>query len=174
MSGIDERSPRAGTGGREALKRLDEFDPEVAVHDAIKRDRLHELIEIGCQAAELYPNHDPGREPHPGVRAAILAYHDWKKTRGATMGKDALEAPSTSPRLSTLEREWAAYQSRKSELLVHHAGEHVLIHGEEILGYFPTREEALKAAYKKVGFVPFLVHEILADEPSLSLPPYAL
>ena len=90
------------------------------------------------------------------------------------MGTDALEIPSTSPRLSTLEREWATYQSRKSELLEHHAGEHVLIHGEEVLGFFPSREDALKAAYKKVGFVPFLVHEILAVEPTVSLPPYAL
>ncbi len=90
------------------------------------------------------------------------------------MGKDALEAPSASPRLSTLEREWATYQSRRSELLEQHTGEHVLIHGEQILGFFPTREDALKAAYKKVGFVPFLVHEILAVEPTFSLPPYAL
>ncbi|MEJ7638822.1 MAG: hypothetical protein WKF75_12820 [Singulisphaera sp.] len=174
MSGIDEKRPLTETGGREALERLDKLDLEAEVHNAIWRGRLHGLIEIVCEAAQLYPNTDPGQAPHPGVQAAILAYHDWKRIQGGTMGTDALEAPSASPRLSTLEREWATYQSRKSELLEHHAGEHALIHGEEILGFFPSREDALKAAYKQVGFVPFLVHEILAVEPTLSLPPNAL
>ena len=90
------------------------------------------------------------------------------------MGTDARERPSTLPNVSSLQREWATYQSRRSELLEQHAGEHVLIHGEQILGFFPTREDALKAAYKTLGIVPFLVHEILAVEPTLSLPPYAL
>jgi hypothetical protein len=174
MSGVDKKRPLTETGEREALRRLDEFDPELRVNEAIKLGRLHELIAFGCEAAEQYVSHDPGREPHPGVQAAILAFHGWKETQGGTMGKDALEIPSTSPRLSTLEREWATYQRRKSEFLEHHAGEHVLIHGEEVLGFFPSREDALKAAYRKVGFVPFLVHEVLAVEPTVSLPPYAL
>ncbi|MGC8644057.1 MAG: hypothetical protein ACP5XB_29710 [Isosphaeraceae bacterium] len=71
---------------------------------------------------------------------------------------------------SPLAREWATYQANKRQLLSHE-GQWVVIHGEQILGIRPTYEEALRLGYEQAGYVDFLAHQILANEPVHLLPP---
>ena len=63
-----------------------------------------------------------------------------------------------------LEREWEVFEQQRARLLESHAGEFVLIHGEEILGFFGSRSEARKAGYQQLGKVPFLIQEIAEPE----------
>src|SRR5438067_1292851 len=44
-------------------------------------------------------------------------------------------------------------------------GEHVLIKDQEVVGFFPTRDDALMTGYTRFGIVPFLVKQILQVEP---------
>jgi hypothetical protein len=48
-------------------------------------------------------------------------------------------------------------------------GEHVLIHGSEDFGFFPTRNDALAEGFRRFGRVPFLVKKIERDEKPMSL-----
>jgi hypothetical protein len=49
-------------------------------------------------------------------------------------------------------------------------GQHVLIKGEEVVGFFSTRDEALMTGYTRFGIVPFLVKQIAPVEPVYNLP----
>ena len=72
------------------------------------------------------------------------------------------------PRRPTgLEREIAAYHDRLPEFLKEHEGEFVLIHGAEVLGFWPTFDEALEVGMDRLGQVPMLVKQVLAVEPVL-------
>jgi hypothetical protein len=44
-------------------------------------------------------------------------------------------------------------------------GQYVLIKGDEVVGFFPDRDEALIAGYARFGLVPLLVNRITPDEP---------
>jgi hypothetical protein len=90
------------------------------------------------------------------------------------MSTDVRPAPTPPLAPPVLGREWATYQSRRAEFVERHEGEHVLVHGEDVLGFFGSREEALAAGYERLGVVPFLVHEVRAAEPAVWLPPHAL
>jgi hypothetical protein len=46
-----------------------------------------------------------------------------------------------------------------------HEGQFVLIKGRDVLGFYPSRDEALDAGYDQLGMVPMLVKQVLADEP---------
>jgi hypothetical protein len=52
---------------------------------------------------------------------------------------------------------------------VEREGQHVLIKGEEIVGFFSTRDEALMTGYTRFGIVPFLVKQIAQVEPVYNL-----
>jgi hypothetical protein len=57
--------------------------------------------------------------------------------------------------------EWDFYRREVGRLLAEgHEGKHVLIKGEEIIGFFETRVAALDAAYDRFLGQPFLVHQI--------------
>jgi hypothetical protein len=45
-----------------------------------------------------------------------------------------------------------------------HEGQHVLIHGREHFGFFPTRDGALNEGFRRFGRVAFLVREIRHNE----------
>jgi hypothetical protein len=62
-----------------------------------------------------------------------------------------------------LETEIDTYRRELPRFLAE-AGKHVLIHGTEVLGLFPTREEALRAGYERFDHQPFLVKRIEAEE----------
>ncbi|MHB1960223.1 MAG: hypothetical protein ACYCO5_14520 [Acidobacteriaceae bacterium] len=65
-----------------------------------------------------------------------------------------------------LEKEIATYQAKMPELK-EHEGKFVLIRGEEIVDFFSTYEDAIKAGYQKFKLEPFLVKRVLTTEPVL-------
>ena len=62
-----------------------------------------------------------------------------------------------------LEKELDTYRREKARLLAHE-GKYVLVHGDEISGFWDTYEDALKAAYEKYELEGFLVKRIEAVE----------
>lgn len=63
-----------------------------------------------------------------------------------------------------LEKELETYNKKLPELK-EHEGKYVLICGEEVVDTFATYEDAIKEGYKKFGLKPFLVKQILFNEP---------
>jgi hypothetical protein len=64
---------------------------------------------------------------------------------------------------SSLDQEVAYYLAHRAEWH-EHEGRHVLIHGEDQFGFFPTRDGALEEGFRRFGRVAFLVKEIRQDE----------
>jgi len=63
-----------------------------------------------------------------------------------------------------LEKELETYRKKLPELKAQE-GKFVLIHGEEIVDFFSTYEDAIKSGYQKYQLAPFLVKQIHATEP---------
>jgi hypothetical protein len=62
--------------------------------------------------------------------------------------------------------EWDVYRREVGRLLAEgHQGKHVLIKGEEILGFFASRGEAVEEGLKRFLLSGFLVHEVQEWEP---------
>lgn len=62
-----------------------------------------------------------------------------------------------------LERELDTFR-RQSVELKQHAGKFVLIHGDKVIDYFRSYEDAIKAGYTRLGLNPFLVKRIVTLE----------
>jgi hypothetical protein len=62
-----------------------------------------------------------------------------------------------------LEREIDTYRRKLPELLPH-KGEYVVIHGEEVVGFYAVLEDALRAGYGRFGDEPFLIREVREQE----------
>jgi hypothetical protein len=73
-------------------------------------------------------------------------------------------------RQSSLRREQAVYEAGLPGWLREHEADHVLIKGEEIVGFFATRNEALAAGYARFGVVPLFVKQVAASEPIHNIP----
>lgn len=69
-----------------------------------------------------------------------------------------------------LEVELRTFEARLPEFLETHPDEHVLIHQEEVGGFFPTEQEGIKSGYDQYGNVPFLVRQILEEQLVESFP----
>lgn len=69
----------------------------------------------------------------------------------------------------TLGNELAFYKKNKQEYLQKYANKHVLIKGEELIGIFDTGEMAYKAGVDKFGNEPFLIKQVLEQEPTLTI-----
>jgi hypothetical protein len=67
-----------------------------------------------------------------------------------------------------LEREVAYYKAHKEEFLEHER-KYVVIHGEDLAGFWETFEDALQVACREFGLEPFLIKKIEAQEPILYL-----
>lgn len=61
--------------------------------------------------------------------------------------------------------EMAAFVAHLPALLEAHQGEFVAVVDTQILGVWPTREEALDAAVDRAGDGPFMVRQVRAVEP---------
>ena len=72
--------------------------------------------------------------------------------------------------LAVLAEERMAYRDRLPELVRAHEGQFVLIKGQNVIGVFGDHAEALRQGYRRFGIVPFLVRQIAASEPMVSLP----
>jgi hypothetical protein len=66
--------------------------------------------------------------------------------------------------LMALERELATYKNRLPELK-DQEGKFVLIHGDELVDFFSTYEDAIKCGYQRYKLEPFLVKQVHATEP---------
>lgn len=66
-----------------------------------------------------------------------------------------------------LDTEMATYRRLKPELLADpdKVGKYVLVKGEELLGIYPTRDEALLVGEERYLFEPFLVKQVVGVEP---------
>jgi hypothetical protein len=63
-----------------------------------------------------------------------------------------------------LQKELETYKKKLPELKAHE-GKFVLIHGDDIVDFFSTYEDAIKSGYQQFKSEPFLVKEIHAVEP---------
>lgn len=63
-----------------------------------------------------------------------------------------------------LEAELATFHAKLPEM-VRHEGKFVLIHGDQVVDYFSTYEDAIKSGYQRFSLAPFLVKKIAAVEP---------
>ncbi len=62
---------------------------------------------------------------------------------------------------SPIAPEWATYKRERPRLLAEgHEGRYVLIKGEEIIGIWDTRREAMSVGTQRFGLVPMLAHQI--------------
>jgi hypothetical protein len=62
-----------------------------------------------------------------------------------------------------LEKEFETYNARLAELKAHE-GKFVLIHGDTVVDYFASYEDAIKAGYQRFALEPFLVKQIQATD----------
>jgi hypothetical protein len=63
-----------------------------------------------------------------------------------------------------LDHEMETYRKHLPALLEKDAGRFVLIHGDDLIGVFDTKEKALEAGYERWLFEAFLVDEIVAEK----------
>lgn len=73
-----------------------------------------------------------------------------------------------------LEEELAYFEENKPRLLAEHAGKYVLIRGRELAGTFDTEENAYVEGLRRFGNTPFLIKQVLLDEPAAHLPALSL
>ena len=74
------------------------------------------------------------------------------------------------PRSLSLGREQALYEANLPQWLQSTKAHNVLIKGDEVIGFFATRAEALDAGYARFGVVPLFVKQVLASEPVYHIP----
>lgn len=63
-----------------------------------------------------------------------------------------------------LEKELAAFERLKEELLKNHKQKFALMHGDDFVGAFDTPDAAYRAGVEKFGKEPFLVKHIVEQE----------
>ncbi len=82
------------------------------------------------------------------------------------------ELPDLPPE-DPLCREWDFFRRELPRLLAEgHEGKFVLVKGEEIIGLFPTEDDAVRVGYAKFLPESFLVEAIRTEERILFLPWY--
>lgn len=72
--------------------------------------------------------------------------------------------------MKQLEQELAFFEKNKQEYLQKYENLFVLIKGERFVGAFPTAETAYEAGLREFDLAPFLVKQVLAEEPVLFVP----
>jgi len=86
------------------------------------------------------------------------------------MAEKAKAPPDRRTRTVSLKREQALFESNLPQWVQEHEYTHVLIKGEEVVGFYETRNEALAAGYARFGVVPLFVKPITASEPVHHIP----
>ena len=66
--------------------------------------------------------------------------------------------------MSQLDREFQFYQSKKDEFLSKYKGKFVVIRGEEVLGVYDDRVDAVTKTKEKYELGTFLVHHVVEDD----------
>jgi len=68
-----------------------------------------------------------------------------------------------------LEQEYKCYLGHRKKFVPAHLNQFVLIKGDEVVGFFPSYEDALRAGLKQFGNVPFFIKEVQHKEEVHSL-----
>jgi hypothetical protein len=66
--------------------------------------------------------------------------------------------------LMALEQELTLFQQKLPGFIAEHVGKYVLIHGDQVVDFFSSYDDAIKAGYSKFGLESFLVKQIQAME----------
>lgn len=81
--------------------------------------------------------------------------------------------PDQTP-LDLLAEELAFFEENKSEWLTHYSGKFALIKGRELIDTFTTLEEGYQEGVRCFGTNPFLVRQIIEEEPIEEIPALVL
>ena len=65
---------------------------------------------------------------------------------------------------AVLDRELQTYDAHREELLGQATGKFALVHGDEVVGVFDAKPDAIATGYQRFGNTPFLVKQIVAVE----------
>ncbi len=95
----------------------------------------------------------------------IKDLYAFRKREPEAEPSERAQGRSWPARQIALEREIAVYGEHLPEFLKEHEGQYVLIYRDEILGFWPSEDEALEVGYERFGLVPLLVKQVLAEEP---------
>ena len=76
--------------------------------------------------------------------------------------------------VDSLEREIEHFNSIRGKLLECNEGQYALIKGQELIGTFTKMEEAYEEGVKRFGTEPFLIKQILKEDPTETLPALSL
>jgi pyruvate/oxaloacetate carboxyltransferase len=60
-----------------------------------------------------------------------------------------------------IRRNFEFFQSVVGTIMADHAGEIALIHGQNIVGYFPSADDAVHEGAKRFGSLPFSVQRVI-------------
>ena len=66
---------------------------------------------------------------------------------------------------TTLERELATFEKNKAQFLERFPGFYVVVKGDNWIGPFPDAESAYEQGLNNYGLEPFLVRQVVAEEP---------
>jgi hypothetical protein len=87
------------------------------------------------------------------------------------MVEKAKRRPEEGSRAVSLNREQEVYEANLSRWLSdHHEGEYVLIKGDDVDGFYESRDEALTAGYSRFGIGPLFVKQVSSSEPVYHIP----
>lgn len=71
---------------------------------------------------------------------------------------------------SELTTELGYFESNRSEWLKHHEGKFALIKGSSVQNFFDTWKQAYETGVEEFGVVPFLVKQVLTEDPTDEAP----
>ena len=80
------------------------------------------------------------------------------------MVRKARRRPVQRSRSASLKREQSVFEANLSEWLSGHEGEYVLIKGDQVDGFYGSRDEALTAGYLRFGIGPLFVKQVSPSE----------
>ena len=69
--------------------------------------------------------------------------------------------------MKVLEKELKIYEQNKTEFEKDHKWEWVVIHGEEVVGFYEDFQDAARTAVERFGRGPYLIKEVGVPKPSL-------
>ncbi len=86
------------------------------------------------------------------------------------MAEKARIRPDQRSGSMSLKREQSLYEASLSRWLSDHEGEYVLIKGDEVHGFYDSRDDALTAGYTRFGIGPLFVKQVSLSEPVYHIP----
>ena len=70
--------------------------------------------------------------------------------------------------VANIDKELATYERMRETLEIHHMGEWALVHGDELIGTYPSFDAAAQDAVSKFGRGPYVIRQVGAT--SITLP----